>query len=106
MNPAIPPIKTALTNWKLLWDDIRYEAPRSSTTDMGFETTSDSYWTLINVLMQRLEAKSKPATNGSEGHTRPGPGIGDSPTGAQLDFLPVEADCDSHGSHLRRILGQ
>ncbi|KIV96685.1 hypothetical protein PV10_00518 [Exophiala mesophila] len=111
-HPAIQPIKTALANWKMLWDDIRSETNRISTADMGFETTSDSYWTLINLMMQRLETKSKPAinvqgqpTNGSEGHLPPGPSLGDKATSARLDFLPVEADCDSHGSHLRGILG-
>ncbi|KIX01125.1 uncharacterized protein Z518_10191 [Rhinocladiella mackenziei CBS 650.93] len=121
-SPAvIEPMKTALANWKTLWDDIRVNVPRSTVSEMGFETSADSYWTLTKLVVQRFEGKSPSHhhpngaantttfLNGMMGNDDTASessanslGMGGSSTG--LDFMPLEADCDSQGAHLRKIL--
>lgn len=118
-------MKTALANWKTLWDEIRSKMSSSAVGEMGFETSADSYWTLVRLIVQRFETKSAasttgtsngtespvaiPASNGANGGQEAiidSPLTGPSARGASpdLDFMPLEADCDSQGAHLRRIL--
>lgn len=119
LTAAVPlaPIKTALSNWKSLWDEARTSLPRAVVSEMGFETSADSYWTLLRMVVQKFEGKSGTkgstedvVTNGT--NTFVNGVIGDDATmpvlnGAgvvSLDVMPLEADCDSQGAHLRRIL--
>jgi hypothetical protein len=123
-------MKTALTNWKTLWDDVRAKLPRSTVSEMGFETSADSYWTLVRMIVMKFEYKKRaPSTAGttngvvpahttyvgmkretgadedgmSESSLNSRGGRGASPI---LDFMPLEADCDSQGAHLRKILSR
>ena len=124
------PMKTALANWKTLWDDIRAKLPRAAVADMGFETSADSYWTLVRMIIMKFEYKKRTtsttsSTNGtgiqhtthsvmkrdfgasddgvSETSMNSRGARGPSPS---LDFMPLEADCDSQGAHLRKILAR
>jgi hypothetical protein len=113
-------VKTALNNWKTLWDEAKRSLPRSTVSDLGFETSADSYWTLLRMIVQKCEATSANAAaneaynapNGTYGNDQSqtgtysngtSQGCGSTPG---LDFMPLEADSDSQGAHLRRILGK
>ncbi len=112
-------IKTALNNWKTLWDEAKRSLPRSSVSEMGFETSADSYWTLLRMIVQKFEANSANAAaneayncpNGTYGNDQSQTGTYSNGTSQRsstpgLDFMPLEADSDSQGAHLRRILGK
>jgi hypothetical protein len=120
------PMRTALANWKTLWDDIRAKLPRATVGEMGFETSADSYWTLVSMIVQKFEQKKRRpstsgTTNGAGSHytgqkrdagasddemseSSAGRGVGRSSPG--LDFMPLEVDCDNQGAHLRKILSK
>ncbi|ETI25285.1 hypothetical protein G647_04660 [Cladophialophora carrionii CBS 160.54] len=124
------PMKTALTNWKTLWDDVRAKLPRATMSNMGFETSADSYWTLVRMIVLKFQYKKRASstaspTNGvapphtphvvmkremgvdddglSESSLNSRGGRGSSPS---LDFMPLEADSDCQGAHLRKILSR
>lgn len=92
---------------------------------MGFETSADSYWTLTKLIVQQFEGKSVSQTAGSGNSSGIHPsntatngplvsddamsesslnGVGARGSSPGLDFMPLVADCDSHGAHLRKIL--
>ncbi|KAJ9611619.1 hypothetical protein H2200_004803 [Cladophialophora chaetospira] len=124
------PMKTALANWKTLWDDIRAKLTRAAVVDMGFETSADSYWTLVRMIVMKFEYKkgTNSTTSSANGagtqytaqtitKRELGPsddGLSESSLNSRsvrglspsLDFMPLEADCDSQGAHLRRILSR
>ena len=101
------PMKMALANWKMIWDDIRVAMPRSMIHEMGFETSADSYWTLTTLILQRFEGKSAQGIfNDFNGSTNSNDDSSESAGSNFLDFMPLEVDCDSHGAHLRKILGK
>ena len=123
------PMKVALKNWKTLWDDVRAKLPRSAVGEMGFETSADSYWTLTSMIVQKFERKNRTnSTGGSSngvtsqptGHTTvkrdtvaSDDGMSESSANSRargispvLDFMPLEADSDSQGAHLRKILAR
>jgi hypothetical protein len=54
----LDPLKTAIRNWKIIWDDIRKRLTRDQLADMGFETSADSYWTLTKLIVHRFDPKS------------------------------------------------
>jgi hypothetical protein len=121
-------MKIALTNWKTLWDDVRARMAGSSTSDLGFETSADSYWTLVRMLVYKFEMKTSSSgtitpTSTARQINSNGNGTGvehvphRGPTGHSgllvkipgkmnpcLDFMPLPADCDNQGAHLRKIL--
>ncbi|OQV03472.1 Fungal specific transcription factor domain-containing protein [Cladophialophora immunda] len=121
------PMKTALANWKTLWDDVRAKLSRANVSEMGFETSADSYWTLVRMIVLKFEHRKSAssaassingaATNSTSGlaHREAGAsddGMSESSANGRatgglspsLDFMPLEADCDSQGAHLRKIL--
>lgn len=106
-NAAFLPIKLALANWKIIWDDVRASVTRSMIHESGFETSADSYWTLTKLIVQKCDRKPY-LTQGADGNGEAnGPDdISESGASNNLDFMPLEADCDSHGAHLRKILGR
>lgn len=95
-------------NWKVIWDDVRAEMPRSPNSEMGFETSSDSYWTLITLIMLKFEGKSAEGESSSANGRaiRDSDNSADQGSNISLELMPLEADCDSHGAHLRKILGR
>lgn len=97
----------ALANWKITWDDIRSKMAKSTVHEAGFETSADSYWTLTKLIVQKFERKPSLA-QGTDGHgaANGNDDMSDSGASSLLDFMPLEADCDSHGAHLRKILGR
>jgi hypothetical protein len=101
-------MKIALTNWKMLWDEIRLTKPRIPVGELGFETSADSYWTLVKLIVERFEGitAEQQTTDSSSGSQIPDENYSESSmsSSARIDFLPFEADCDSHGAHLRKIL--
>ncbi len=117
---SIEPMKTSLANWKTLWDEVRSSITRSAYREMGFETSADSYWTLLKMVVSKFEGKdsgsqfagtANGSTNGTNGNddsrqTRSSPSglLGQRASSPPLDFMPLEVDCDSQGAHLRKIL--
>jgi len=91
----VEPLKTAVQNWKTVWDEIREAIPREAWSGMGFETAADSYWTLTKLLVQRCDPLNEGTAHNNR---RP------SDTSNMLDFMPLKTDTDEQGSHLRRIL--
>ncbi|KIW14953.1 hypothetical protein PV08_07740 [Exophiala spinifera] len=108
----IESIKTALNNWKTLWDGAKKRMPRPFPSEMGFETSADSYWTLLRMIVQKFEVgEVNGAMNISYGDDQPQTGLNSNGTGQSglplvLDFMPLEADSDNQGAHLRKILGR
>lgn len=51
----LEPLKTAIRNWKTTWDDVRAKVPPDQLRGMGFETSSDSYWTLTKLILQAFD---------------------------------------------------
>lgn len=119
-GPALilEPIKNAINNWKTLWDEVRASKHRLNVEESGFETTADSYWTLVKMVVQKFEIESAPQTasedepaanvtnavlNGisSSGNLAAPHG---NPLCRGLNCMPIEADCDNQGAHLRKIL--
>ncbi|KAK4946523.1 hypothetical protein LTR10_014375 [Elasticomyces elasticus] len=118
----LEPIKNCIDNWKILWDEVRAR-PSSNVGDSGFETTADSYWTLLKLIVQKFEVESAPQTTGGNeaeltaidtllnGMSSGGDAAGQTCDGVAqvsifrgLDFMPIEADCDIQGAHLKKIL--
>ena len=54
----LDPLKLAIVNWKVVWDEIRSNLTREQLRDMGFETSADSYWTLTKLIVHRFDPKS------------------------------------------------
>jgi hypothetical protein len=69
--------KTALANWKALWDDVRMSPDWDSTR---FQNLSEDYYDLIKNVMQAVEEKTGP-------------------------WPTIPSDCEK-GSHLKIVLGQ
>lgn len=97
-STILEPLKLAVSNWKVIWDDIIASTSAGERRSMGFETSADSYWTVIKLLISRLDSKENRIDwdSGSSDDSRGNSGI--------LDCLPLETDCDSQGAHLRKIL--
>jgi hypothetical protein len=55
----LDPLKTALRNWKAMWDDVRSKLTDEQLQGMGFETSSDSYWTLTRLVVQAFDTSSR-----------------------------------------------
>jgi len=51
----LDPLKTAMRNWKSLWDDVRSQLTTEQIAGMGFEISSDSYWTLTKLIIQAFD---------------------------------------------------
>jgi hypothetical protein len=150
----LDPLKLAIQNWKLIWDDIRSKLTREQMQGMGFETSADSYWTLTKLIVHRFDLNSNNSNGIENGNstTTSNPaatttfnvggmqitvkdekmkGMASSATGtgsdtpplggaefvpahatslgngggwSALDFMPIDTDCESQGSHLRKIL--
>ena len=95
----LEPLKCAIRNWKLIWDGVRASATPESVSQMGFETSADSYWTLVRLLVYAFERKPSRDTD------RKGDQHECTPSIRQIALLPIESNCDDSGSHLRAILG-
>lgn len=51
----LEPLKTAIRNWKTLWDSVLSKLSPEQLAGMGFETSSDSYWTLTKYVIQAFD---------------------------------------------------
>jgi hypothetical protein len=65
----LDPLKLAIKNWKIKWDEIRCKLSREQLQGMGFETSADSYWTLTKLIVQRFDPTS-PSNRSSGASTR------------------------------------
>jgi hypothetical protein len=74
----IAPFKTALWNWKIIWDEIKASKLESEWNKLGFQTTSETYYDAVNAIVGVFEKR-----NGK--------------------FPPFPSDCEK-GSHLKRLL--
>ncbi len=72
------PFKLAMSNWKMVWDEIKASAMESEWNKLGFQRTAESYYNAIMALLQVFEKR--------EGK-----------------FPPIPTDCEK-GSHLKRLL--
>lgn len=84
-TPAPPnilePLKTAMRNWKTLWDDVRPKLTSEELRGMGFETSSDSYWTLTRLILQAFDVS----------HVKTGANYAGSASGSASMSSPVES---------------
>jgi hypothetical protein len=77
--PALTaPFKTALRNWKIIWDEIRASKLESEWNKLGFQTTSETYYDAVNAIVGVFEKRDG-------------------------KFPPFPSDCEK-GSHLKRLL--
>lgn len=87
--PSIPlsqqlgPLKTALKNWKSIWDDVRDSTPIVEWNEMGFQRAAESYWNLTKAVLYAFEKRG----------------------GDLKGLLPMESDCEESGAHLKKLLG-
>ncbi|TAQ83093.1 hypothetical protein B7494_g8583 [Chlorociboria aeruginascens] len=77
--PALlQPFKTALQNWKFIWDDIKNRAPESEWQKLGFQRTAETYYAAVQHLIGVFEKRQ-----------------------GRFPLLP--SDCEK-GLHLKRLL--
>jgi len=74
----IAPFKTAMHNWKVIWDEIKSSAPETEWNKLGFQRTAESYLNAVTSILGVFEKR--------EGR-----------------FPPIPSDCEK-GSHLKRLL--
>lgn len=80
---------------------------KSMVHEAGFETSADSYWTLTKLIVQKFERRQSLVQGiDSNGAANENDDMSDSGASGLLDFMPLEADCDIHGAHLKKILGR
>lgn len=109
ISPMFEPIKTALQNWKTIWDEIKASIPASELPMMGFETSADSYWTVTRMLVSKLESRTSVASvNGDASPYASNDGSSERTNNSihiarGLDFMPLEVDTDKQCSHLKKI---
>ncbi|KUJ20601.1 uncharacterized protein LY89DRAFT_578525 [Mollisia scopiformis] len=72
------PFKTALHNWKLIWDEIKSSSLETEWNKLGFQRTAEAYFDAVNSILAVFEKR--------EGK-----------------FPPIPSDCEK-GSHLKRVL--
>ena len=78
----LEPLKTAIRNWKALWDHVRSTLTTEDMRDMGFESSADSYWTLTKLIVHRFDPDSKTSDQYSNAA-----GDSDSPTAREMDAV-------------------
>lgn len=83
-SSVLDPLKLAIRNWKVKWDEIRCKLSREQMQTMGFETSADSYWTLTKLIVQRFDSRDKD-----------GSGLG---SGVSTDDASVVSEVDGMGT--------
>jgi hypothetical protein len=78
IHALVQPFKTAMHNWKTVWDDIKAAAGENEWNKLGFQRTAESYYDAVLAILQVFEKK-------------------------QGRFPPIPSDCEK-GSHLKRLL--
>jgi len=76
-------LKTALQNWKSIWDEVKASTPIAEWNEMGFHRIAESYWSLTSAVLLAFEKRG----------------------GDLKGLLPIESDCEESGSHLKKLLG-
>lgn len=79
----LSPLKTALQNWKSIWDEVKASTPLAEWNEMGFQRAAESYWNLTKAVLLTFEKRD----------------------GDLKGLLPIESDCEESGSHLKKLLG-
>ena len=94
----LDPLKTAVRNWKTIWDDIRSSLTREEVKDMGFETSADSYWTITNLIVQRFEGKYRK----EDSHSGSGPSITNGIASNDSNSMPPKLNISGHPTLIKQ----
>ena len=78
LTAVVTPFKTAMGNWKTIWDETRSRVPESEWNKLGFQRTAETYYDTIMMMVDIWERKGG-------------------------RFPPMKSDCDK-GDHLKRLL--
>ena len=78
MHALLLPFKTALWNWKTIWNEIKASSPHAEWEKLGFQRSAQSYCDTVGALLNVLER-----------------------TGGKIDG--IKGDCE-RGNHLRTLL--
>lgn len=84
VETTVAPLKTALANWKIYWDEVCACTPQNVWSGLGFEKAAENYWALTKAVLVSFERRG-----GKDG-------------GGLL--LPVPCDTDESGLHIKRLL--
>ena len=75
---VVMPFKTAMRNWKTIWDETRSQVPESEWNKLGFQRTAETYYDTVMMIIDIWERKGG-------------------------KFPPMKSDCEK-GDHLQRLL--
>ena len=78
LSLVVSPFKTAMRNWKTIWDETRSRVPESEWNKLGFQRTAETYYDTVTMIVDVWERKGG-------------------------RFPPMQSDCDK-GDHLKRLL--
>ena len=78
IRALVQPFKTALQNWRTVWDGIKAAADEKEWNKLGFQRTAETYYDAVLAIVQVFEKK-------------------------QGKFPPIPSDCEN-GTHLKRLL--
>jgi hypothetical protein len=78
LHTVILPFKTALWNWKTIWDEIKTSYSGTEWEKLGFQRTAQTYYEALGALLNVFER-----------------------TGGRIEAM--KGDCE-RGSHLRKLL--
>ncbi|KAF8867283.1 hypothetical protein BDZ45DRAFT_638740 [Acephala macrosclerotiorum] len=74
----IAPFKTAIRNWKIIWDEIKASALETEWNKLGYQRTAEAYYDTVKSILGAFEKR-----NGK--------------------FPPIPSDCE-RGVHLKKLL--
>lgn len=72
------PFRTAMRNWRIVWDQIKDSMPESEWDKLGFQRTAETYFDAVKAIVDAFEKRDG-------------------------KFPPIPSDCEK-GTHLKRLL--
>ncbi|KAH6678565.1 hypothetical protein B0J14DRAFT_473994 [Halenospora varia] len=78
ISELVLPFKTAMRNWRTIWDEIKCSVPESEWNRLGFQRTAETYFDAVKSVIEVFEKRK---------------GI----------FPPIPSDCEK-GTHLKHLL--
>lgn len=78
ITDTVAPFRTAMRNWKTIWDSIRAAAPAAEWEKLGFQRTAETYYDAVRAIVEVWERRGG-------------------------RFPPLKSDCEK-GTHLKRLL--
>lgn len=86
------PFRSALTNWKRVWDDLKLSTDRHEWFKLGFSRSSETFYNITRAILKAYEElREKHVTDSSGSGWR--------------DFIGHIPGSCARGEHLKKILG-